>query len=275
MPFPQDELVYNRFTPRVSLDQQFGPDVLGYVSFNRGFKSGGFNPGVYGPTLVGGSTFLPEQLDAYELGIKSTLWDQRVRLNAAAFYYNYSDIQLPFVTTSSVITINGAKARIYGVDGDLEARLTSALRLTAGLQVISDRYLSFPAAPTGTPQGGVPLVSESAKGHQLSFVPEVTTNLGLDYTISYVADGSVNLAANAAYNGGYYTNPDNIVKQGAFVLLNASAKWTGRNNFSVGLFGKNLANYRTIADVSLNNFGGQNTEWAAPRTYGVTFGYKF
>jgi iron complex outermembrane receptor protein len=275
VPFPKSDLVYNRFTPRLALDHEFTSDVLGYVSFNRGFKSGGYNPAIYGETLLGGFTFQPEKLDAYEIGIKSTWLDQRVRMNGAAFYYNYSNIQLPFVIDTTVLTINGAKARIYGVDGDFEVRISSALRLTGGLQAINDEYLEFPAAPTGTPQGGVPLVSASAKGHKLSFVPSTTVNAGFDYTIAHVARGSANLGVNAAYNSGYYLSPDNLHRQDAFVFLNATAKWTSASRFSIGLYGKNLVNYRTIASFQEDSNGGMPIEWAAPRTFGVTFGYKF
>jgi iron complex outermembrane recepter protein len=72
---------FNKATWRLALDYQFTADLLAYLSYNRGFKSGGFNS-----LNIQIPPFRPEQLDAYELGFKSTFVDNRVRFNGA-FYY--------------------------------------------------------------------------------------------------------------------------------------------------------------------------------------------
>jgi hypothetical protein len=82
-------------TPHVELDWHPNDDWLVYGSWSRGVKSAGFNqdPGLNGPR---DPTTIPvdkEELDAYELGFKSTLADGKVRFNAAAFYYDYNDFQ--------------------------------------------------------------------------------------------------------------------------------------------------------------------------------------
>src|SRR3546814_19184383 len=67
-----------------------------YVSYNRGYKSGGFNLLDVGalnrPTGHVSPSYNPEIVDAYEVGLKSDLFDRRLRLNVAAFYYDYKDI---------------------------------------------------------------------------------------------------------------------------------------------------------------------------------------
>ena len=102
------------------MDHQFGPDVLGYISWNRGFKSGGFNP-----TLVTQPPYKPERLDDYEIGEKSTLLDGRLRLNAAFFYYIYKDIQVNTFLNSVAVIYNGAEAREYGLDASFDATPTT------------------------------------------------------------------------------------------------------------------------------------------------------
>ena len=193
--FAKSTLTYKRFTYRAAIDHEFSDTVLGYASVNRGFKSGGYNPTIYSGSLLRYSSYKPEQLDAYEVGLKTTLDDRRIRFNVAAFYYDYANLQLPFIANSTVLTINGAKARIYGIDGDAEIRISEALRLTGGFQFLHDEYVSFPDAPLGTALGGVPLTSGSAKGHQLNFVPSTTVNVGIDYTIDNVGSGSTKCGA--------------------------------------------------------------------------------
>ena len=87
---------FRKATWRLALDHQFTPDVLGYVSDNRGFKSGAFNTSVYTQPAV-----KPEVLDAYEIGLKSEYFDHRFRANLAAYYYQYKDLQVTELVAGS------------------------------------------------------------------------------------------------------------------------------------------------------------------------------
>jgi iron complex outermembrane receptor protein len=87
------------FLPRLGLKYQFNDDVMGYVSASRGYKSGGFN--VRSQALVFGQPEQPfddEQLDMYEVGLKSTLADGQFLFNAAVYYGDYSDVQISTFT---------------------------------------------------------------------------------------------------------------------------------------------------------------------------------
>jgi len=122
-----------------------------YTSYNRGFKSGGFN--VAAPT---DPAFKPEKLDAYEIGLKSDLFDRRLRLNTSAFYYDYTNLQVIKYTGTVTTIYNGASARVYGLDADVEARLNSNFSLSGGLTLLHDRFTDFPAAVIATQvPGGV------------------------------------------------------------------------------------------------------------------------
>src|SRR3546814_12467390 len=93
-----DSFSKDKLTWRLALDQKFSAGVMGYVSYNRGYKSGGFNLLDVGalnrPTGHVSPSYNPEIVDAYEVGLKSDLFDRRLRLNVAAFYYDYKAIQL-------------------------------------------------------------------------------------------------------------------------------------------------------------------------------------
>ncbi|MGD8441556.1 MAG: TonB-dependent receptor, partial [Holophagae bacterium] len=95
-----DETTFTSWAPKIGLDYQFTPDVMGYVSVNQGFKSGGYN--VRAQSTLFPETALPfddEVMTVGEVGVKSVLADRKLVLNAAVFYGSYSDIQVSTFTS--------------------------------------------------------------------------------------------------------------------------------------------------------------------------------
>ena len=267
-----DEKTFRKLTWRFALDHQFSSNVMAYASFNRGFKSGGFNA-----TLLTDPPYDPEVLDAFEVGVKSDLFDRRLRLNAAAFYYDYSNIQVRYFPPSGQIGVkNGASADIYGFELDLVAAVTDQLRVTGGLTWLDPRFGSFPDADAfvPNPQGGNTQIKIDATGNQIPFATKFTASLGAQYRAP-VAGGEVIADAQALYNDGFFTEVDERRRQGKYVLLNASIGWVAPDErYSIRLWGKNLTNEAVL----LNKDGalhGTAESSQPPRTYGVTVGAKF
>ncbi|OYW84297.1 MAG: hypothetical protein B7Z20_11110, partial [Sphingobium sp. 32-64-5] len=193
---------FRKLTWRLALDHDFNDDVMGYASYTRGFKSGSLNAGIISNAQVPVS---PEVIDAYEIGLKSELFDRRLRLNIAAFYYDYKDIQVSLVTAASTsVTENAAAARLYGLDIDFVAAPTSRLTLRGGLNLLDSKYKSYESAalflprtaatcPTANqvtmaqakaiaalPQlGGNCTYRLDASGQDLIIAPRLTANLGV------------------------------------------------------------------------------------------------
>jgi iron complex outermembrane recepter protein len=263
---------FTKPTWRFSFDHRFSAEVLGYVSYNRGFKSGGYNAGV--PT---DAPYNSEVLDAYETGLKTDLWDRRVRLNAAAYYYDYKNIQVGHFVQGNIGYYNGAAAKIYGMDADLEANVTHELTLTAGASWIHDRYSSFPNAIFFTPNpagGNIPSFA-SAKGNRLPLTPDATFSLSADYRYPLARGGQLGLNATYSYSDSYIFSPDNILRQPAFSMVNAAISWTtAGDRFIATLWGKNLSN-EAVANAILESAIGSLAAYQPPRTYGVTLGTKF
>jgi iron complex outermembrane recepter protein len=259
-------------TWRFSYDHRFSDEVLGYLSYNRGFKSGGFNAG--DPTQP---AFEPETLDAYEIGLKTDLWDRRLRLDTAAYYYHYKDIQVANFLAGSIAYYNGAVAEIYGIDADLKALVTEKLTLTAGVSYIHDRYTNFPDAQFYIPNpvlGGNTISTQSADGNRLPLTPDETFNLSGDYRYPLPA-GSLGLNVTYLYSTRYVFSPDNILYQPAYNLVNAAISWTAPGDrFTASLWGKNLSN-TFVADGLLSSTFGSLSNYAPPRTYGVKLEVKF
>ena len=240
--------------------------MLGYVSYNRGIKSGGFN--ILNP---GNPAYLPEQLDSYEAGFKTELFDRRLRLNAGGFYYDYTNLQVTqFVGVSQTVT-NGAKARLYGLDVDFTARATPELTLSGGLELMHARFTSYPGAVGSIPKpaGGATLISVDATGFRVPQAQKFAGTLAVDYE-TRMSFGTIHANVTANYNGDYKIEADNFLTQGAFTMVNASLEWrpTG-DHLSVSVFGRNLANALVLTNTTSQAIGYPVSYAVPPRTFGI------
>jgi iron complex outermembrane recepter protein len=147
-------------TGRLSFDYRFTDDIMGYVAYNKGFKSGLFNSVLApGPTsALTGSPAAPthdpavdpENIDAYTIGLKSEFLDNRLRFNAEAFLYKYEGLQMQQVVAvpGSILTTtrltNVAAATIKGFDFDVTYKPMERLTLGLNGQVMDGEYDDFP-----------------------------------------------------------------------------------------------------------------------------------
>jgi len=269
--FPEVEIHSSKTTYRVSLDHRFSDEFLMYASYNTGFKSGGFNA-----NPPGSAPYSPEQLKAWEVGAKSDLFDRRLRLNAAGFYYDYTNIQVQQLNQGAVDVVNAASATIYGLDADLTAALTDHLRLMGAITLVEPKFDSYPNCLIEPPQGGVPASIGSCKGNLIPLAAPISFNTSLDYTTD-LDYGSLDLNANVYFSSGYSFTVDNSYKQEAYGKIGASATWISPDDeFSLTVYGRNLTDVR-VATTESENTGNGNVavSYAAPRTFGVIAGFKF
>jgi iron complex outermembrane recepter protein len=277
-----NDVSYSKPTWRVSLDHQFKPDLMAYVSYNRGFKSGGFNVSV--PT---GPAFSPETLDAYEVGVKSQVFGDRLRLNSAAFFYNYTNIQVAhFLGLGIIDYYNGAAAHLYGLDLDMDAAVVDHLTVHGGFELIHDEFTSFPNAIYyyQSPTGGATNVVQSANGNYLPETPAATINLAADYTVP-VEGGNIDLNLTYLHSAKWFSGPDSNLPGGqpnpsalyqpAYNLLNSSLTWHfHKNEYWIQAWGKNLTNAVVAFNVQASTLASE-AAYQPPRTYGLTIGANF
>jgi iron complex outermembrane receptor protein len=263
---------WRKLTWRVALDHQFTPDIMAYVSDDRGFKSGVYNILTYSAPPVN-----PETLDAYQVGLKTEFDDHRVRLNAAAFYYNYKDIQIEEVATGGLELENAAGAKMKGVDVDFTLLPIDALTLRGGLEWMRGYYTNFNDAPFLSPNlgpGGIPVGGNAqtvgnAAGLDTVRTPKETATLSAAYRLS-VPGGSLNFVISDYYNSGFAWDPDNRLRQSSYDVLNASVDWEAATNaWGIRLWGRNLSTTRyctfETASALLDSCAP-----APPKTYGIT-----
>lgn len=270
--FAPPSLTIDEPTYRVALDHQFTPTILGYVSFNTGIKSGGFN--VVTPASP---AYLPEKLKAWEVGLKTELFDRHLRFNAAAYYYKYTNLQvIQFVGVTQTV-VNGPAARFYGLDLEFEALVSDGLRLSGNVALEKSEFTSYPGAVFSEPRptGGARIFAGNATGNRPPLAQDISGTLAVDYKHE-LKRGSLSFNLTANYNGDYYFEADNFLRQNSYVLLNSLVKWNiGDSPVSLTLFGRNLLDKKVIAQAISQSFGYVALYSNAPRTYGVGLNLKF
>lgn len=265
------ETTFRSFTPKVGFDYSVNPDVLVYVSYSKGFKSGTYNVGGLAPPVK------PETVNAYEAGLKATLLSGRIKANIALFDYNYSDLQVSIVQGNLLALSNAAAAHVYGVEGEFTVRPFDApFLLTLAPTWLHARYANYVdydqnAAPTP--------VLTNLNGHKLDNAPDYTVNLGAEYRWN-VGSGKITLRGESYWSGKLFFTPFNAtaLSQRAYNLINAYLNYDVNSKFSIRVYGKNLTNntIKTAATSGSIAIGAPIIGFLqAPRTYGVTLGYHF
>jgi iron complex outermembrane receptor protein len=267
-----DSASYDAPTWRIALDRDFGPNMLGYVSYNRGFKSGGFN--LRDPA---NPSFRPEIVDAYEIGWKSEFHDRGIRFNAALFDYEYENIQVSKFTTTQVVQ-NGAKARIYGAELDLTWAVTDSLLVRANAQWLDARFRTFRDAQFTVPQPnneGAIISSGDASGNFLPYSPEFSTGLSIDYEVP-TAPGALRFNLTHSYSSGFYGEADNRLFQEAYHLLNVSATFEPTNSrWRARIYADNLFKEAIAGQISSLNVGYVAHYTSPPLLYGIDLRYEW
>lgn len=258
---------------RLALDHQATRDVLLYASYSRGFKSGLFN--ATNPNLP---SVKPQTIDAYEVGVKSDLFDHKLRANLALFDNEVRDIQIRGIPDglNTPIFYNGASASFQGVDLELEAAPMAGLTLQANGSYLHGRYgqgftnalyFTQPAAPAG----GLVESVEDASGKVAVLSPEFVLSLSAQYAFA-TPIGRTTLAGSYSYNDGFYFDPQNRLRQPAYGLFNASVTVDVLPHVSMKVWAENITNKKYYSDIQPDTFGDAYYP-AAPRTFGVTLAY--
>jgi iron complex outermembrane receptor protein len=302
------KLSYDKVTWRVALRQDITSDVNVYASVNRGFKAGSYS--LQSPL---NSPYLPQTITAYEAGIKSELFDRKLRLNLSAYHYDIKDYQVRSAATAALgasVTLNAATVKVDGLDIDFEAAPIDHLRLFGGATILNSRYGKFggpgatfqapivyprvvgqtqattcPAAlagtknpgvtfPNGVPAGGYFTCFGDVSGLRTMNAPKFTASLGTSYTLPVGETGEVRLSALYSYNSGYVFEPDNIAKQPSYSLVNASIEYRPFEQLGIELWGRNLGNEK-YAVQKITSGTGVTMSAGAPRTYGVNINFDF
>ena len=272
------------FTPRISISWYPNEDIHLYASISQGFKGGGFDPrGDYSnPEVREG--FKPENVDAYEMGVKSTYLGGRLNTNLALFFSDYTDVQIPGsiaidtdndgVDDSFAGTVtNAGEAEIKGLELEMTAQITDDFRSALALGIIDAEYQEY-------------IVNGEDVSDERVFqnTPDTTASLSFTYEKPWEVFNSSGLlsfitSANYRSETNQFEVENEFLDQEGYTLLNASVVWTSDDNhWQVGLHGLNLTdkeykvagyNFPTLGEGVITAFYGN------PRTVTGSVKYNF
>ena len=272
---------WSKVTWRASVDHDFADNIMGYAAASRGFKSGVYNLGSFANPPVN-----PEVVTLYEVGVKSELFDRRLRLNASLFNQDYKDIQLrsgtmqlcgPAGCTFGTVLFNAATSRMKGADVDFEAAL-GALTLSGGFEYLDAHFKSFAVAPCTVPRpapaGGNVTVNCDLSGAAMPRAPRFSGNLSAAYKVDLKGRGDLTFSVNDAYNSGFAWDPDGRLRQKPYHLVSSSITWRSPNErWTARAWARNLLNEKIQANVIT---GGSDLYYPdLPFTAGVSLGVAF
>ncbi|HYD88035.1 MAG TPA: TonB-dependent receptor [Vitreimonas sp.] len=238
------------FSGTVSLSYDISDDIMLYGGYSRGYKAGGFNVDRSGFAITPATTntaavqvsdlrFDPEFTDAYELGIKSTIFGGTTTVNLTGFYQQISDYQLNAFNGFNFITRNIPDVISQGVEFEFNARPTDALTLNGGI-VYTDAH--YDSTVVFNPLNPGPNTVNS--GDPLSLVPELTVTAGIGYEVPIGGNLSALFYLDGRWNDGYRTmtlgrNP--ITDNGEFAIFNGRIGIGPEDErWSVEFWGRNL-----------------------------------
>jgi len=264
---------WSKMTPQVTLDFKPSQDLFLYATVSKGFKGGGFDDTPTNPAQAA-TPFNPEEATNYEIGIKSTLLDRRLRINADIFKMDYKNLQVTQTNAACLcnLTDNAAKANIKGAEAELEFLVTDNLRWLLAGSYVDGKYEDFLETAIN-PATGSRLVSS---GNRMQRTPKNQVSTGIDYTANFAGwDDALHLSANYSWQSDMPWATDNIAKEKAYGLLDLRAAVKPKDkDWEVGVYGKNIND--TLYRVNIIAFFGEEvSQFGAPRTFGIDVNWKF
>ena len=277
-------------SPRVSLNYQWTDDLMSYVSYTRGFKSGGFNARSTTPLQWG--PYDDMQVDSYEVGVKSMWLDNRLRFNMSVFYEDLSDMQTQVNAVDpgsqggySTVVQNAASATIKGLELETIVMLVPGLDITAGYGYVDpeyDEFLSFDNISGA--------ISDISDDRAFEYTPEHSYNVSLNYTFPKLSDNGEMRArldwsgmSEVVFTPKISGNED--IAQDDYSVLNARVGYhdiaVGDGTLAISAWIRNLTDeeYKIGGfkfDLASYGLGRASTsQWGEPRTYGLDISYSF
>ena len=258
----------------------FTDDVMGYLTVSHGFKSGGFN-GDWGRALPEQREFADEKVDHYELGLKTRFAQDRVQLNAAAFYSDFTDYQEAGFVALQFLVTNAPAVTSKGVEMDLTAQITDTLVAELSGTYARTQYdeftqgLCYPGrTPTDASTGTCDL-----SGATLANAPELKLHAGLAYDRP-TSFGEFYARTDYSWSDDYFSNVNHDPRhvQGAFGLLDARAGLR-IGDWDLSIWGENLTDETYVYQSAVTNLFGSDPAYqnylAPGLSYGATARIRF
>jgi iron complex outermembrane receptor protein len=271
--FPDDAIEGSNLSPKAVLDFKISDDILLFASWSKGFKSGSFN--IISITEPPGA-ILPEEVENYEIGLKSDWLDRRLRINGAIFQTKIQDLQVQYLSLLSggVTTFeNAGQATVRGAElstvivpfADVLIELASTY-----LEGTYDSYING----SGYDENGVYSSDNDFSGNTIVRNPKLTTSLSFNWNPE-VPGGYVGLGADVYANSGYYFDAQNSNEQESYTQFNVRMSYLYEDwNLKITVYGDNITSQKRYLFKFPNDFGVVG-KLAPPAVYGLRLSYDY
>ena len=254
---------WDAVTYKATIDGQFTDDTFGYVTVSSGYKSGGFQNNPLSPEAVLDS-FEPEKATNFELGLKTQMFDDKLRLNSAVFYQPHEDMQLRQMVGTISQTVNAGEAEIKGAEINASLTLFDDFDLGLNYSYIDARFEKY--MDNGNDRSG----------NRVSGTPKNSLSLTARYNMDspFGLGGYMYLAGNVTYKDKIYLDSSNLPPEILYsTTLVDSTLVYNLDNWEVSLWVKNLTDedYKTHYAQVYNSYA----TYGAPRRVGVSASYTF
>jgi len=256
------EADWSSTTGKLSVDYDLSDTNLLYASYSTGFKAGGipFN----GVQIA----YEPEKVTSFEIGSKNEFFDNRLRLNVAAFSYDYEDLQVFRLTGDGPRAENAAQSSVKGIEVEFQGVITESLRVDGSmgyLDAVYDEY-TIDIPPT------------DYSGNTLNHAPKNMFNLGVQYQHEF-SEGGLTARVDYVHRGDTYFDRANtdVDLQEAYGLVNVNLRYETEDWF-VAIYGKNLTGEEYVTGQLINPPFSCNCRTVGvgePLTFGVTAGMSW
>ncbi|HEY2750901.1 TonB-dependent receptor [Phenylobacterium sp.] len=270
---------WTNFSPKLGASYKFNSDLMAYASWSKGFRAGGYNGRA--ATFTSAGPYGSETVSAFEVGVKTDLFERRVQLNAAAFTNDYSNMQTGSqgLTSAGVyesIIANAGEARISGAEAEAIWLVGGGWRLNATLSHLDAHYIkNF----TDLTSDGINNPTDNSD-LPLPFAPKWSGSAGFTYEHE-LSFGTLSVNANAVYMDNLYTTSgvldrtSDVNVRPANTLFDGAVTLTAQQGWHVTLWGKNLTDKAVINNTFDLGALGNLRIYQPPRTWGLDLGYKF
>jgi iron complex outermembrane receptor protein len=273
-----DTIKTERAMGKITLDYAVNDDVLIYGTVSNGFKSGGFN-GANSNTTLQLQPIREEVLTAFEAGIKATLLDGTMQLNAAAFFYDYEDKQEQDIAVAFVGNISGLtnvpESEITGAEIEMQWVPGEGWNVNLGIAFLDTEIKEWMAVDGDASEWPV-VVRRDVSGQELAQAPELQVNalIGYQWTVGQdkLMDASMDYSFKDATSGGALASD----ATDSYSVINARIGFgTDDGRWRVLLWGRNLSDEYYYPSAYTGGNGPFIRSVGMPRTYGISLDYRF
>ena len=267
-PFGPNHQNFNVFTPAAGIQYHVTNDIMGYLTYSKGFKSGGWTTRLTAPLPPNSPapTFGPETDNTYELGLKSEWFSHTLIANVALFFSRYQNIQLTYQLSTSPVTQNAGDADIKGAEFELQSRLGENWVFNANAGYMDAYYTSI------LPQ------AQATTGPVLPKTPRWKASTGPEWHTALWDGKILRIGADYTYTARMFNDVENqaIIARNATNIVNARISLSSADDrLTLTVGGTNLTNDRYLTTGNNNFAAGVATGYfSAPHEWFATLGFK-